>query len=368
MTSPIESARRARAAAASVAELFGGRLLGLPGTHLGAVAHPRRVLGALGEWDYWWQAHYLDALIDAAHREAADDRPAAARAWRGRADELLATIRYRNLGRFPNAYFDDMAWLALAAQRLGALRRDLGDGPSRTVEQAVQALGARLRDGHTDDLGGGLWWNTDRDFKNAPATAPAAVFFAREGDLDRAGRLVDWLYARLHDPDSGLIRDGIRLRDGVERLEPAIYTYNQGTTLGALLALPGEEPRRRAQALIEAVAGHLVAPAGSRVLIGHGGGDGGLFTGILVRYLALAARDEALPSGTRTLAAGLVTDTADAWWSARGQRVCQHAPVVVFPADPRGSAPTPVERLELSTQVQAWTVFEAAATLAADRR
>ena len=46
----------------------------------------------------------------------------------------------------------------------------------------------------------------------------------------------------------------------------------------------------------------------------HGDGDGGLFTGILVRYLALAARSPALPSATREVAARLVRDNAHLLW------------------------------------------------------
>ena len=54
---------RAAEAEHTVTSLFGHRLLGLPGTHLARVAFPAPPRG--GPWHYWWQAHYLDATIDA---------------------------------------------------------------------------------------------------------------------------------------------------------------------------------------------------------------------------------------------------------------------------------------------------------------
>ena len=49
-----------------------------------------------------------------------------------------------------------------------------------------------------------------------------------------------------------------------------------------------------------------------RVLRTHGDGDGGLFSGILARYLALAAHSPALADGARQVARELVRGTAEA--------------------------------------------------------
>ena len=95
----------------------------------------------------------------------------------------------------------------------------------------------------------------------------------------------------------------------------------------------------------------------------HGGGDGGLFTGILVRYLALAATSG--PGSTPRRAPrrdGSCLDTAEALWRGRGRlTVAGRRDPSVFPVEPGGPAPGPP--LELSPQLQAWTVLEAAATL-----
>ncbi|HET7399144.1 MAG TPA: glycoside hydrolase family 76 protein, partial [Intrasporangium sp.] len=234
---------RAAEAERSVSALFGARLGRMPLTHLARVAHPAprglRTLGGLrGEWHYWWQAHYLDAIVDAALRHLRrDDAPGAGlRARRG--DRVLATVRLRNGGRWADDFYDDMAWLALASGRLAALHERVGrPGPRRRLRSVERHLTAQLRSAHTDDVGGGLFWSRERDFKNSPATGPAALHLARTGDAAEARRLIDWVYARLWSPESGLVLDGIRLRAGQEVLVEDVWSYNQGPILGTLVTL-----------------------------------------------------------------------------------------------------------------------------------
>ncbi|WP_323960212.1 glycosyl hydrolase [Arthrobacter sp. JZ12] len=332
--------KRAAAAAESVTAAFGRRLLGLPGTHLGAVRlpHPTR-----GPWHYWWQAHYLDCLLDAAERESANHDGATHRL---RARRLLRTIRLRNGGRWTNNYYDDMTWLALASLRSADIA---GTHP-------LTRLAPVLASAHTSDLGGGLFWNTERNFKNTPATAPAALYFARIGRRDEAAHLVEWLFSRLIDEPTGLLLDGIRLPG--ERLVPDIYTYNQGPVLGALLALGDRRSLLRAAGLVFDISQHLLLPSGA--LRTHGTGDGGLFTGILARYLALAAESPTLPEPTRILAGDMITTTADALWEGRREReaVRRRRTVLVFPDAPGERATDGA--VDLSTQLQAWMVLEAA--------
>ena len=119
----------------------------------------------------------------------------------------------------------------------------------------------------------------------------------------------------------------------------------------------------------------------ARIVPGAGGGDGGLFAGILVRYLALVATD--LPDGpgaghTRARAAQMVLDTAEAVW--QGRAIVDGAPL--FSADWRTPAVIPTasgtdaqfiagavhssetpER-DLSVQLSGWMALEAAARVA----
>lgn len=367
---PTALDERAAEAERSVTALFGGSLGGLPLTHLARIAHPAPTgsgpFGRFrGTWHYWWQAHYLDAVVDAGLRTLRTGDRAGAVQHAARGDRLLKSIRLRNRARWVNDFYDDMAWLALAAGRLEALHDEVGrTARTRRLRSAGRHLTGELRAAHTDDLGGGLFWNRDRDFKNSPATGPGALHLARLGEVDEARRLVDWLYARLWSPESGLVQDGIRLKAGAEVLVPDVWSYNQGTVLGALVTLGDPESLSRANALVAAVDTRLTVEVdGAQVLRTHGGGDGGLFTGILVRYLALAAEAGCgLDADARATARRLVRDTAEALWRGRGTlAVAGHRDPTVFPVGPGGA--TPGLPLELSPQLQAWTVLEAAATL-----
>jgi predicted alpha-1,6-mannanase (GH76 family) len=369
---PTTPEARAASAEAAVTSQFTGRLLGVPGTHLAQVSHPAPPFVG-GSWNYWWQAHYLDAVVDAGLRalRAGDREGADRRARLGH--RLVGTIRVRNVLRFTNHLYDDMAWLALAVDRLRLLRAALDRPGTRRLRTAERVLTTQLRSAMTDDLGGGLFWSTRRDFKNTPATGPAALHLARLGDTAAARSLVDWLYDRLLDGERGLFLDGIRL-DGparTERMVTDVYTYNQGTVLGTLVTLGDATSLERATHLVAACRDHLTTagPPGSqgRPLRTHGDGDGGLFTGILVRYLALAAQHPGLAAETRSAATTLVDDTADALWWGHGPR-SDDDPRLVFSPDPvvpAAASQPPGSTVELSTQLQAWMTFEAQAVLRA---
>ena len=365
---PTDADARAAEAERSVGVLFAARLVGMPFTHLAHVAaHPSPSFVG-GSWNYWWQAHYLDAIVDAGLRRlrSGDRRGAIEHVRLG--NRLVATVRVRNVGSFTNRYYDDMAWLALAIDRLRVLAVRLDGAPApRRLRVADRALTSRLRSGMTDDLGGGLFWNTTHDFKNVPATGPAALHLARSGDLEAARLLIDWVYARLLAPDTGLFLDGIRITAGGEHVVTDVYTYNQGTMLGALLTLGDDTSLERAGQVVSAVATRLTAPcADRRPLLTHGGHDGGLFTGILVRYLALAAGHPSLDDEARSTARRLVLDTADCFWLGREERTLANGRwASVFSPDaarPAAEAQPPGQVIELSTQLQAWTTLEAAAT------
>ena len=385
-TTSTDWPRRANHAAQSVTGLFGRKLLFLPGTHLGAVLWQGRLRrgrrpGLAGPWHYWWQAHYVDCLVDTGRRELGSgaipasrfngpDHPSAGRL----ASRLVTGIRLRNALTFVNNYYDDMAWLALATLRLDRLAGDAGR-PGRRRNAGIRAALTRQFDAAcTGDLGGGVFWSKKRDFKNTPATAPVALFYARTGQRAKAQALLDWLDSTLFDPGQGLYLDGARMDPaGGVLLERAVYTYTQGPVLGVLLELGGDANLARAAALVDAVDANLTVP-GSSVLRCEGTGDGGLFTGILCRYLALAATDARLPDATRTTAARLVTGTAEAFWSGRrevGAGEARTAPggrsiFSVHAAQAAAETYPPGAAVELATQLQAWMALEAAAVVAAE--
>jgi len=321
------------------------RLWGLPGTTLGVVAWPATLAArSFARWDYWWQAQLLDCLVDAFDRA-----PSAAR--RSRVTSVARGVRLRNFGSWTNAYYDDMAWLGLALHRADAVV-----GVRRPA--AMGTLVGELEAAWCDEAGGGIPWRRGDVFRNVPANGPAAILLARTGNVDRARATADWIDAHLLDPDTGLVYDGLRPGDV---LETTTYTYCQGVVLGAEteLALRTGDARhgRRVHRLVDAVVQHLSVDG---VLPGAGGGDGGLFAGILARYLALVARQ--LPGRStvdvqaRTTAKDLVLSSAEAAWTHRGE----------VDGRPRfgqsWERPAGTER-DLSVQLSGWMLLEAAVVL-----
>lgn len=354
-------AARAGAAERAVYTRHVRTLWWLPGTRLGVVSWPagqRQRLFASRWWHYWWQAHLMDCLLDAQLRApSVTRRDAIVRLTRG--------IRLRNRNRWTNVYYDDIAWLGLALQRAAAVAE-----VNRPA--AVRQIIARLHAGRSTGGGGGIWWRVGDDFKNVPANGPAAILLARSESADDqrcAVELGEWMTAELVDPATGLVWDGLRVgQDGsVHAKEKTVYTYCQGVYLGAcveLAALTGEAGwLRRAARTVSATAEHLVNDDG--VLRCHGSGDGGLFSGILSRYLALAAIElPATEQATRRLAAQLVVTSAQAAW--------QHRSITVggpmFGEDwsiptPSPSPSPPDAPRDLSVQLSGWMLCEAAATL-----
>jgi predicted alpha-1,6-mannanase (GH76 family) len=321
----------------------------LPGTRIGRVRWPRRGPLPLAPWHYWWQAHLLDCLVDAQLRAPQRRRSTAIAA-------LVRGMWLRNGGSWRNRYYDDIAWLGLAVQRGGTLA-------GRRGESALPVITSWLHEGWTEGGGGGIWWRRGDDFKAAPANGPAAILLARAGQSAFAAAIADWMADTLVDPDSGLVRDGVRIApDGSVRLvEPHIYTYNQGTYLGACVELAARDGHQRwtdrAIALVDAVRQRLAGPDG--VLPGSGGGDGGLFAGITARYLADSAlRVPELAEAAR----GLVFANAAAAWKGRAE--IRGGPV--FSAEWRDAAPAlhaGLPEADLSVQLSGWMLLEAAARL-----
>lgn len=356
---------RAASAETAITRRHLRRLWKLPATQLGVVGWPSTPRDrAFGSWHYWWQAHLLDTLVDAQVRD-----PDPLRAQRIR--RQIRGHHTRNLGRWTNSYYDDMAWLALALERADRLA-------GVPTPRALRSLSRQLTGSWMPEAGGGIPWRKQDRFFNAPANGPAGIFLARYGDHQRrAEQMADWIQQTLIDPDTRLVFDGIR--DG--SLVRAQYTYCQGVVVGleTELAVRTGDARhvRRAGRLIDAVAEHM-APGG--VLRGGGGGDGGLFAGITARYLALAANE--LPGGRAACdtARTIVLASAAAAWDNR----CTVDGLPLFgafwdrPAEPpsaqgqrarfAGGAVHASEAPErdLSVQISGWMLMEAAHTVAVD--
>src|SRR6201991_4700948 len=299
-------ANRAASAEAAVAKRHLKRLWGLPGTQLGMVGYPptRKDL-TFGTWHYWWQAHLLDNLVDAQVRDPQPEREQ-------KIVRQIRAHRLRNNGSWVNDYYDDMAWLALALERAGRLAGVEKPG-------ALRKLSEQFLNAWVPEDGGGIPWRKQDQFFNAPANGPAAIFLSRYDDrLRRAQQMADWIDETLIDPETHLVFDGIKGGSLVR----AQYTYCQGVVIGLETELAARtkdaDHAERVHRLVKAV-GENMAPDG--VIKGAGGGDGGLFNGILARYLALVVTT--LPNKTpEDLAAiatarNIVVKSAQSAWDNR---------------------------------------------------
>ena len=388
---------RADLAASAIDARHAMRLWGLPKTNLAAVSWPPSSKERLfWHWHYWWQAHYLDCQVDAELRS-----PSKAR--RKRIADTLRGIQRRQRGKLTkNRYNDDKAWLALAWNR--AL---VAEGFKRTA--ALDALEFDLL-ANIDPITGVLPWRTGETFYNVPSNGPSAILFARTGRLDKARQITDWVFDNLLT-ETGLLNDGLRMRMNGPEIVEKLYTYNQGTIMGASLeialalradvGLSSTEPidsfefSERAdasvfyithiRAVVQAVALHLASPQGvlGGPLVESGEGDGGLFKGILARYLAEVAvrlpEDSRENIATKKVAARLVMASAESLWSHR----LEVDGLPIFPANwfedaklPHnyGIGPTSIseavglvriDERDLSVQLSGWMLLEAAAKVAA---
>lgn len=290
-------------------------------------------------WHYWWHAHLLHVL-----RDAQEHRPDPRRARLLRA--IHRGIAVRTLGRWTTPFYDDVAWMTLALQRY-----DLHD-------RRIDRLTRRLGDARDPEVGA-LPWAVGSVLYNAPANGPAAIALAWSARRGIAVDLDAWVATTLDDPATGLVRDGIE--HGVVR--PEVWTYNQGVAIGSALALaegaPDADAREaheaRAMALVHAVE-RWCEPDGG-LFPAAGGGDGGLFAGILARYLAEAAvwfaRDVSNDEHRQAsrVASELVHRNAHALWLGRREGF--------FAADPRRPARAEGADLDLSVQLGAWITLEA---------
>jgi predicted alpha-1,6-mannanase (GH76 family) len=270
-----------------------------------------------GEWKTtgWWNAaNALTAVIRYTQRTGD----------RSHAPIVETTFRRarRRHADFVNMFFDDNGWWGLA----WVAAYDL-TGESRYLDAAA-AIFARNQAGWDGTCGGGLWWNTDRRYKNAITnelfiTLAAQLHQRAPGDrayLSWALRDWEWLTARALIGPGGLVNDG--LTADCANNGGTTWTYNQGVILGGLAALhdiTGDRDYLRhgefiADAALSGLSGARgiltepceLSPAGCN-------GDQTQFKGIFARYL----HDFYLRSGKPAYREFLLANADSVWENAR---------------------------------------------------
>lgn len=233
-------------------------------------------------WIYWWHAHALDALLDGYLRSLDQKYSDRFR------QEVMGTFRM-NGNTFLHNWYDDMEWMALALLRAYDIFHE------ETYREAVLAIWEDIKTAWNDYCGGGMAWKKDqRDYKNTPANAPAAILafrlyqrFGNKEDLAWGERIYFWNRDNLMDPETCFIWDGMN-REGDGKIDKDWkFTYCQGVVMGAAVEyykITGngehlELARKIACRAVDELAGE------DRIFYSEGEDDCGLFRGIYFRYL-----------------------------------------------------------------------------------
>lgn len=261
---------------------------------------------------YWPQAHAMDVIVDAYMRTGDKQYLAMYPLWWKGAPKFNFSGRKEDA--WWNPFVDDMEWMVLAQIRMYESTSE-----KKYLKKAMQMYNDWIwpQWGPEDEAPwyGGITWKTDVEkSKNACSNGPAAIIAARlynfydvagmkgkkprEEYLKEAKKIYHWLKSTLLQP-SGAVADNMARNGEINR--KWIFTYNQGTFLGAaheLYKITGDKQYLAdAVKAAEYVMDHM---SGNRGVLGNATeGDGGLFHGIFFRYFVKLINDETLDMDTR---------------------------------------------------------------------
>lgn len=267
------------------------------------------------DFHYWRNAHAADVLVD-GYLRTTDNR------YLDRLAALHGGMYRMNGNTFSNVYYDDMEWVGLAFLRA----YDVTNDPK--YRATADSVWADIKTAWNDNCGGGMAWRKDQlAYKNTPANMPAVILAARlytrfgnPDDLAWATKIFDWETTHLVDTTTGEVYDGInRLGDGKIDTEWKL-TYCQGVYIGGAVELYRITGDRHYLERAIRTADFVTAPNGffnrEGFLKGEGIGDGGLFRGILIRYLGELVDVPALPEDKRRLYLDYIAHNADVLMAA----------------------------------------------------
>jgi len=220
-----------------------------------------------------------------------------------------------------NKFNDDIMWGIIALVRSFRLT-----GNQTHLSQAEIQYNKVWQRGW-DTANGGMYWNTDKQSKNACVNGPASIagFLLGEstqhtGFQDQGRRAFEWLRNNLYNETSGEIADH-QNADGSVAWQP--FSYNQGTFIGAAVLYNQNEHQKTALELASKAAywtttgltGQHTAGILNDEYSDNGRGDGCGFKGIFARWCGRYVELSKDP-----ILKGWMTKNAKAAWSQKNSK------------------------------------------------
>ncbi|MET0406368.1 MAG: glycoside hydrolase family 76 protein [Cystobacter sp.] len=259
---------------------------------------------APGRIDFWRVCEQIEAVEDAYDRtQNPGYRDLVFSLLNGLNNVVSGTTDFASW----NEYNDDVMWAVIALTRGYEIT-----GHRPFLDQAQWQFNKIWSRAWDSKLGGGLWWRTDNQTKNACVNGPAtiaAMLLARNtvntGYRAQADQIYNWLRSTLYNASTGQIADHIQA-NGTKVWWA--FTYNQGTFAGAstlLYQATGNASYRDAAGLAvnwtrrNLTGQHITDILNDEYDSGGGSGDTAGFKGIFIRWAsrwANAANDASTKS------------------------------------------------------------------------
>ncbi len=305
------------------------------------------------DFHYWPQAHALDLMVD-AYKRTNDNL------YKTTINDWYSGVKAQNGNTFLNVFYDDMIWNSLAMLRAYNATND-----EKYKTAAIEVWNDIKGGWNTTYANGGIAWKKDQPYsKNAVSNGPASIIgsrlyqqFGNTSDKEWALKLYDWEKEYLFNPASGAVYDGIDGRTN-ETNKAWIFTYNQGTFIGAALELYNITKERGylndAMKAADYTLNNLI-DGNDRLLKSEGNGDGGLFKGIFIRYFTQLILHPELDSAVKKRYTLFLKHNAETLW-----RQGTNKSLVTF--GPYWKT-KPGSSTDLTTQISGAMLIEAAALL-----
>ena len=252
---------------------------------------------------FWGQAEEVECFIDAYEWSPTT-------AYKTAMTNLINGFSYYNGTDWSgNMYNDDIMWACIAYLRA---YQNSGITTYRTVAKAnFDMMYARAWD--TTFRGGGLWWTTDNNTKNACINGPAAIAayllyltLADTNYLVKAQNIYSWERTNLFNATSGAIYDAVSVSGGLSTWSS---TYNQGTFIGAANFLGFTNDAMLAANYTK---NSMTSSSGIMPQYGRAGNNSG-FNAIFYRWMVKFIKDR----GLQTTYLPWLQDNANAAWNVR---------------------------------------------------